>query len=266
MHESWLARRHRKAVAFWGRRFRVLPVAPHPTLGLFCDCEGHHAGPAAEAHADRGLDRLLELLDRLGLRITFNIVADLCRTHPKRVRRIMEAGHEVACHGWRHERPSDLSFVEINAMLDGAREAFASVDAGPVGFRSPESAWSVPLVRALARHGYQWNAERDRSWRPYRISRGLVRIPTATDDWDVVDGTGNVPTLLAKWRQALDRSVDGGVTCIGVHEWVFGLQPALEDALRDFLAEWLSQPAARVAPLGTIAGVALGRRKTFEST
>ena len=252
---QWLERRRRRALSWWGARFGRIPRRGGAVLGLFCDCEGGHAGPVGERFAEKGLDRLLEMLAEHKLRITFNVVADLCRTQPRGLRSIVEAGHEIACHGWRHERPSDLAGAQIEEMLAKAADCFAELGVRPVGFRSPQSAWSVGLVRCLAARGYAWNAERDKAKEPYRIAGQLVRLPVATDDWDLADGTGTVHGLLAKWRHGVDGAMRGGqVICLGLHEWIVGRDDDYAVALGRFLGELCRGEAPAIRTLGEIAG------------
>lgn len=261
--ESWIARRHRKAVAAWGGRFRALKPPPGRGVALFCDCEGRHAGQVAASHADAGLSTLLEILRSRGQRITFNVVADLCNSHSHRLRNIIAAGHEVACHGLAHERPRELSRPQLKEMLAGAKRAFQAVGARPIGFRSPESAWSVPLLRELPRHGFAWNAERDPATRPYQISAAIVRVPVWSDDWDLVDGTidpqstAGPGALIEKWRAIVARMTEGHAISIGLHEWVFGLCPGFADALGNFLDDLRRRDGVRVQTLGEMAGVAI---------
>jgi peptidoglycan/xylan/chitin deacetylase (PgdA/CDA1 family) len=251
---SWLQRRHRRTLTWYGARFRRLPRPERAAIGLFCDCEGHHAGPAAGEHADRGLDLLLRLLDEHGLRITFNVVAELCRTHPQRIRRLAGAGHEIACHGWRHERPRGLAAPALDEMLKNAALCFADLGLRPAGFRSPRSDWSVPLLRALMAHGYRWNAERDPAAAPYHVVGGLVRIPVATDDWDLVADPAALPRLMLKWRQRVDHALARRrVVCIGLHEWLLGAHAGYAAALGELLSALRADGLPLILPLGELA-------------
>src|SRR4051812_4350386 len=47
---------------------------------------------------------IVEALDRVGAKGTFFIVGQIAVTHPRLVRDIAEAGHEIACHSWDHRR------------------------------------------------------------------------------------------------------------------------------------------------------------------
>jgi peptidoglycan/xylan/chitin deacetylase (PgdA/CDA1 family) len=145
------------------------------------------------------------------LKITFNVVADLCRTHSERVRRLAAAGHEIACHGWKHERPRGLDEAAIDRMLSQAATCFGELGLTPIGFRSPESAWSVLLLRRLTRFAYRWNAEGERFSRRYRIAPDLVRLPVRTDDWDLADGTAAPPTLANGVASPTGRDPTGAV-------------------------------------------------------
>lgn len=257
----WIEKRRRRMTAYAGSRLHSLPAPVEPACCLFCDFEGHFAGEEGAEFADPGTDRLLSLLDAHGLRITFNVVADLCRSHPQRVARIRDAGHEIACHGYRHERPRDLPRANLDNMLQGALACFAELGVRPIGFRSPESAWSVPLLPALARHGFRWNAERDPATGPYRISRGLIRFPVRTDDWDLTDRAASddpasaIRLLLNKWTTHAQASTHrSGLLLIGVHEWIFGLRSGFDDAL----GTWLARCKRDGWQLRTISDVADG--------
>src|SRR5262245_59748618 len=52
--------------------------------------------------AGAGLERILEAMARTGARGTFFVLGCVARESPELVRRIVEAGHEVGCHGMHH--------------------------------------------------------------------------------------------------------------------------------------------------------------------
>ena len=47
-------------------------------------------------------DRILEQFDRAGVKATFFTLGWVAERHPSLIRRIVEAGHELASHGWDH--------------------------------------------------------------------------------------------------------------------------------------------------------------------
>lgn len=250
-NDTFWDRRRRQWRTGFGRRFRSLRAPDTPTICLFCDFEGHHAGADGERFADEGTDRLLEILDRAGLRITFNVVAELCLTHPDRVKRIRDAGHEIGCHGWRHESPRDLSGDETIEMLQYAVAAFEQLKIEPSGFRSPRSAWSMALVHYLPHYSFAWNAERDPAWRPYHIYDLMTRVATKSDDWDLVDGTSDATTLLNKWRRIVDESRRrNGCVAIGLHEWIVGRDAAFADGLAGFIEALKADASIGVSAIG----------------
>lgn len=253
MGERWSHRRLRRGLAWYGARFRRLP-ARGPAVALFCDFEGHHAGSDGEYYAEQGLDRLLDITNRHRLNMTFNVVADLCRSHPHRLARIREVGHEVACHGWRHECPRDSSRNELSAMLIEAINCFAEVGCRPEGFRSPQSAWSLDLVRCLPEHGFHWNAERDSACRPYYIRRGLVRVPVLIDDWPVADHSMDAGRLLKEWDRRLEPLLNAnGAVGIGVHDWILGREPDFADALDEWIGQVRTAERFELTTLGALA-------------
>ncbi|MFF8524892.1 polysaccharide deacetylase family protein [Streptomyces werraensis] len=49
--------------------------------------------------------RFLDVLDGLGVRATFFVLGNAVARHPDVVRETARRGHEVAVHGWSHDRP-----------------------------------------------------------------------------------------------------------------------------------------------------------------
>jgi hypothetical protein len=56
----------------------------------------------------QSIDQLLGCLDRHGVRGTFFSLGWIARHHPEVVRRIANAGHEIASHGFWHEQVTAL--------------------------------------------------------------------------------------------------------------------------------------------------------------
>ena len=54
-----------------------------------------------------GTNRILDVLKRNGVRATFFCTGNFAEHAPEVMKRIMDEGHEVACHGTRH-RPNGL--------------------------------------------------------------------------------------------------------------------------------------------------------------
>ena len=95
------------------------------------------------------LPRVLEALDETGLRATFFVEGLNTELYPDTLRELDARGHEVACHGWRHERWSGLSVADERASLElqRARPAGEPVPPQVVDFlHDPEV-----LLAALAR-------------------------------------------------------------------------------------------------------------------
>ncbi|MFF8926567.1 polysaccharide deacetylase family protein [Streptomyces longwoodensis] len=82
--------------------------------GLRLRCFPSLAGTGRPGHValtfDDGPDpvstpRFLDALDRLGVRATFFALGAQVVRHPEVVRETVRRGHEVAVHGWSHDRP-----------------------------------------------------------------------------------------------------------------------------------------------------------------
>ena len=82
--------------------------------------------------------RVLALFDEAGVKATFFTLGWVAARHPALIRRIAEAGHEIASHGWDHQRVFTMGEATFRADLERARDAIE--DAGgrsPTGYRAP---------------------------------------------------------------------------------------------------------------------------------
>lgn len=117
--------------------------------------------PLAE-ELDRLLPACLELLHGLDATATFFVLGEVAARHPRRIREIAEAGHEVACHGQLHLRADDRPVAEFTRDVARARDLLQEVTGRPVrGFRAPE--WSLrhlgnPRLRAVAELGFEYDS------------------------------------------------------------------------------------------------------------
>jgi polysaccharide deacetylase family protein (PEP-CTERM system associated) len=91
---------------------------------------------------NEGVDRLLERLADGKATGTFFVLGSVAREHPDLVPRIAAAGHEVACHGWRHTLVYEQWPAEFRRTVSDAHKLLADQSGQPVwGFRAPS--WSI---------------------------------------------------------------------------------------------------------------------------
>jgi polysaccharide deacetylase family protein (PEP-CTERM system associated) len=62
-----------------------------------------------ECHVERNIDRILELLAARDIKATFFTLGWIAERYPRMVRGIVKAGHELASHGYGHERANGQS-------------------------------------------------------------------------------------------------------------------------------------------------------------
>jgi polysaccharide deacetylase family protein (PEP-CTERM system associated) len=130
-----------------------------------------------ESRVEANTDALLALFDEAGAKATCFVVGWVAERHPALVRRIAEAGHEVASHSYGHEvvaRHSRASFAED---LAASKRTLEDLCGRPVqGFRAPggsitpATAWALD---AVAEAGFRYDA----SLNPGHSSHGGYPTP-----------------------------------------------------------------------------------------
>lgn len=115
-------------------------------------------GPALE----RQTEALLELLAELGARATFFVLGMAARSHSGLLERVVQHGHEIACHGDRHIPVHTQSPREFARDLRMARRTIEDlVGVRPEGYRAPafsitrQSAWAYEV---LTQEGFAYDS------------------------------------------------------------------------------------------------------------
>lgn len=106
--------------------------------------------------------RILDLLEEGGTRGTFFTLGWVARRQPGLVRRIAEAGHEVASHGWDHRRVTHLEPPEFREQVRNSRSILEDLSGQRVqGYRAPSFSivpgreWALEI---LAEEGYTYDS------------------------------------------------------------------------------------------------------------
>jgi len=173
----------------------------------------------------RAVPRLLRLLDRQGVRATFFVPGWVVEHYPAVMREVLAAGHELAHHGYFHERFFDRSPAEQRHILEKSRRIFQDVlGIDGVGFRTPSGDFSKETPRLLDGMGFHYTSSMRGSDRPYRTvidgrPTDLIEIPARweLDDF-VMFGYNGFPAdprgqdRISGYRQTFDnwrREFDG---------------------------------------------------------
>ncbi len=181
------------------------------TNALSVDVEEYYNGvefeaavPSCERHklpsrVEMSVGLVLDLLARSGVLATFFIVGEVAVAHPTMVRRIAEGGHEIGCHGYRHEPISCQGPEQFRTDVHRAKAVLEDLSGMAVmGYRAPnysigpEQAWAYDV---LLEEGFRYDSSiypivHDRYGDPaaprfpYEVPRngrgGLIEFPIGT--------------------------------------------------------------------------------------
>ncbi|WP_367066221.1 XrtA system polysaccharide deacetylase [Oryzisolibacter sp. LB2S] len=150
---------------------------------------------ASECRVERNVDRILAMLDDNGVHATFFTLGWVAQRYPALVRRIVDGGHELASHGYGHERVTDLSESEFFDDISRAKNLLEDIGGARVqGYRAPSfsiGSGNLWALDSLQRAGYRYSSsiypiQHDHYGMPnaprfaHQIREGLVEVPPTT--------------------------------------------------------------------------------------
>jgi peptidoglycan/xylan/chitin deacetylase (PgdA/CDA1 family) len=192
-----------------------------------------------EYGARAALPRVLALLERYRIPASFFVPAVSAKLYPDEVKRIAGAGHEVALHGWIHERNSLLAEADERELMQRAMATLTEI-AGrkPVGLRTPSWDFSPNTAKLVKELGLLYDTSLMADDSPYELSidgqpSGIVELPVEwiLDDYPYFgmdrfspirphSAPGHVYEI---WAAEFDRAYEeGGLFVLTMHPHVIG--------------------------------------------
>jgi polysaccharide deacetylase family protein (PEP-CTERM system associated) len=202
---------------------------------------------------EQNIDHILQLLADKGVHATFFTLGWIAERYPEMVRRIASGGHELASHGYGHERAGkqgpDPFFADV-ALAKAVLEDIAGEEVQ--GYRAPsfsindDSLWAY---ECLAKAGYRYSSSvypirHDHYGSPGRsrfahlASAGVLEVPIATVRLfrtNLPAGGGGyfrlMPYALSRWLIRRVNAADEESAVFYFHPWELDPeQPRVKDA------------------------------------
>lgn len=133
--------------------FQVSAFAPHIPRSEW---------PIRECRVERNVDCILGMLDTHKTKATFFTLGWIAERYPQVVRRIVDNGHELASHGYGHERASDQTPEGFFSDINVAKLLLEDLAGHEVkGYRAPsfsigeKNLWAF---ECLERAGYRYSS------------------------------------------------------------------------------------------------------------
>ena len=193
-----------------------------------------------ECRVERNVDTILALLDRHSTKATFFTLGWIAERYPELIRRIVGGGHELASHGYGHERASDQSEAAFFADIQLAKIMLEDLAGCEVkGYRAPSfsigesNQWAFDC---LERAGYRYSSsiypiKHDHYGMPdaprfaHRIG-GLLEIPATTlrffsRNWPASGGGyfRLMPYAISRWMLKRVNVADAQPATFYFHPW-----------------------------------------------
>ena len=107
----------------------------------------------------RGLQRLLLILEKRGIKATFFVTGDVVKRFPDTIKKLKNDGHEVALHGYSHKRfdimSSDEKKKDINLAIRCYKRVFKT---NSKGFRAPQHSIDNETIKILSKKGIKYDS------------------------------------------------------------------------------------------------------------
>jgi polysaccharide deacetylase family protein (PEP-CTERM system associated) len=212
--------------------FQVSAFAPHIARGDW---------PSRECRIEQNIDRVLALLADANAKATFFTLGWIAERYPEIVRRIASEGHELASHGFAHQRANEQSPMEFLADIRLAKAVIEDIANCDVrGYRAPSfsigrsNPWAFDAIAAA---GYRYSSSiypirHDHYGMPdaprfaHESLPGLLEIPVATvrmarSNWPA--GGGGyfrlLPYALSRWSLRRINRTDRQPAMFYFHPW-----------------------------------------------
>ncbi|CAH1385697.1 Polysaccharide deacetylase [Candidatus Nitrotoga sp. M5] len=144
------------------RNAMTIDVEDYFQVSAFASTIPREQWESLPCRVERNIDIALALLDEGNAQATFFTLGWIAERYPAIVRRIVDNGHELASHGYGHQRVSELSRDEFNEDISRAKKILEDISGSQViGYRAPsfsigtDNLWALD---SLQEAGYQYSS------------------------------------------------------------------------------------------------------------
>lgn len=224
-------------------------------VGAFEAVIDRESWPTRADRVERNCDEVLKLFSDAGVHGTFFTLGWVAERHPAMMRRIAAQGHEIASHGWGHERVYRLGAEGFRQDIARARKTIEDVSGAAVtGYRAPSfsidarTPWAFEVlaeqgyaysssVAPVAHDHYGWREAPRFAFHPLPDS-DLVEIPVTTAMFGgrrLAAGGGGffrvLPYAFSRWAIRQVNGRNGRPAVFYFHPWEIDPgQPRVADA------------------------------------
>jgi peptidoglycan/xylan/chitin deacetylase (PgdA/CDA1 family) len=219
--------------------------------------------------------KILAMLAEYGVRASFFMPAVSALLHPEEVESYAAGGHEVAVHGWIHERNMLLERADELDLTGRAIDVLEKLSGTrPVGIRTPSWDFSDNTLSIIEQLGLRYDSSLMADDEPYELvaagrRTGIVEIPVEwiRDDapYLMMERYGALRpytpprALFEIWRDEFDAAhAEGGLFQLTLHPHVIGHRSRLV-VLRDLINHIAGHVDVWFATHAEIADLALAQ-------
>ena len=212
-------------------------------VGAFERVIAKHAWDSYTPRVEANCDRILAIFADAGVKATFFTLGWIAERHPALMRRIADQGHEIASHGWDHDRVFTL---DANAFADDLKRARGAIEQASgqavTGYRAPSfsidqrTPWAFEVlaeqgyaysssVAPVAHDHYGWRAAPRFAFQPLPGS-DLIEIPVTTAEFAgrrLAAGGGGffrvLPYAFSRWAIRQVNTDEGRPGVFYFHPW-----------------------------------------------
>jgi polysaccharide deacetylase family protein (PEP-CTERM system associated) len=131
----------------------TIDVEDYFQVSAFEGCIDRHDWDNLPCRIERNMDVILALLDEADVKATFFTLGWIAERYPGVVRGIIGNGHELASHGYGHQRASDLDREQFRQDVDRAKKILEDQSGQTIsGYRAPSfsisdrNRWAIDVL------------------------------------------------------------------------------------------------------------------------
>ncbi len=184
-----------------------------------------------------GVYRVIQALDRYGVKAGFAINAELAVRYPYLLERVAERNDEILCHGWNMDTPHyggldpETEREQVARSLDVLRERSGQ---DVTGWLSPGKSQSRNTPDLLVEHGVEYMCDWINDDMPYRFRTAageIIAMPLSTELEDRFVLMNNLHSETEYADQVIDafdflcaeaEEQGGRLLALNVHPWLLG--------------------------------------------